>query len=39
MLVSSTPANQGRLMSLYMILLYGSLAMGQQLLKGWTPWC
>lgn len=37
MLVSSTPANRGRLMSLYMILLYGSLAMGQQLLKWVDP--
>ncbi|MBZ6064619.1 MFS transporter [Aeromonas schubertii] len=37
MLVSSTPANRGRLMSLYMILLYGSLAMGQLLLKWVDP--
>ncbi|MCO4204139.1 MFS transporter [Aeromonas taiwanensis] len=37
MLVSSTPANRGRLMSLYMILLYGSLALGQQLLKWVDP--
>lgn len=37
MLVSSTPANRGRLMSLYMILLYGSLALGQLLLKQVDP--
>ncbi|MFQ2514368.1 MFS transporter [Aeromonas caviae] len=37
MLVSSTPANRGRLMSLYMILLYGSLALGQLLLKQVAP--
>ncbi|WP_341536229.1 MFS transporter [Aeromonas dhakensis] len=37
MLVSSTPANRGRLMSLYMILLYGSLALGQLLLKWVDP--
>lgn len=37
MLVSSSPANRGRLMSLYMILLYGSLAMGQLVLKWVDP--
>jgi MFS family permease len=37
MLVSSTPANRGKLMSLYMILLYGALAAGQLLLKVIDP--
>ncbi len=37
MLVSSTPATRGRLMALYMILLYGALAGGQLLLKYVDP--
>jgi len=37
MLVSSTPATRGRLMALYMILLYGALACGQLLLKFIDP--
>ena len=39
MLVSSTPANRGRLMSLYMILLYGSWPWDNCCSSGWTPWC
>ncbi|MFM4704308.1 MFS transporter [Aeromonas bivalvium] len=37
MLVSSTPRDRGKLMSLYMILLYGALAAGQLLLKVIDP--
>ena len=37
MLVSSSPATRGRLMALYMILLYGGLAGGQWLLRYIDP--
>lgn len=37
MLVASTPANRGNLMAIYMVLLYGGLAIGQLLLKYVDP--
>ncbi len=37
MLVSSNPANRGNLMAIYMVLLYGALAVGQLLLKYVDP--